>query len=182
MIKRIVKRIYGNFNPESHLEYCIRMGAVVGKNFNTSTPDVIDYNWPWLVTIGDNVSISTNVKILAHDASTKRAGVHTKIGTVVIGDNVWIGSGTIVMCNTRIGNNVVIGAGSIVNRDLPDNTVCAGNPCRVIGTLEEFKKKHQDNQSTHPIFRQHKWDEWKNASMEERIAMKEALKDTYGYL
>ena len=50
---------------------------------------------------------------------------------VVIGDNVWIGGGAIIMPGVTIGDNVVIGAGSVVTKDIPSNTVAYGNPCRV---------------------------------------------------
>ena len=49
-----------------------------------------------------------------------------------MGDNVWIGGGAIILPGVTIGNNVVIGAGSIVTKDIPDNVIAVGNPCRVI--------------------------------------------------
>ena len=51
---------------------------------------------------------------------------------VTIGDNVWLGGGVIVCPGVTIGSNVTIGAGSVVTKDIPDNVVAAGNPCRVI--------------------------------------------------
>ena len=45
----------------------------------------------------------------------------------------------------NIGNNVVIGGGSVVTKDIPDNVVAAGNPCKVICTLDEYRKKHKDD-------------------------------------
>ena len=55
----------------------------------------------------------------------------TQTAPVVIGDNVWIGGGAIIMPGVTIGDNVVIGAGSIVTKDIPSNTIAYGNPCRV---------------------------------------------------
>lgn len=49
-----------------------------------------------------------------------------------IGDNVWLGGGVIVCPGVAIGNNVTVGAGSVVVKDLPDNVVAVGNPCRII--------------------------------------------------
>ena len=72
--------------------------------------------------MGDNCIISTNVKILAHDASTGRFAVHySKVGCVNIGNNCFIGSGSIVLCNVNIGDNCIIGAGSVVSKDIPAN-------------------------------------------------------------
>lgn len=65
---------------------------------------------------------------------------HEKVGCIAIGDNVFIGAGTRIMYNVRIGSNVIIGAGSLVNKDIPDNSVVAGVPARVIKTLDEYLK------------------------------------------
>ena len=110
-----------------------------------------------------------------------RAGVHTKIGIVQIGNNVFIGANSIVLCNTRIGDNVIVGAGSVVTHDIPSNSVYAGSPAKFVCTFEEFAQKHQANQTTHPRFSQHRWNEWPNATPEEWEEMRNQLKDTYGY-
>ena len=57
--------------------------------------------------------------------------------TVHIGENVWIGAGTIIVPGVTIGKNSVIGAGSVVVKDIPDNVVAVGNPCRVLRKIEE---------------------------------------------
>ena len=54
---------------------------------------------------------------------------------MTIGDNVWLGGNTVINPGVTIGNNVVIGAGSVVTRDIPADSVAAGNPARVIRTL-----------------------------------------------
>lgn len=56
----------------------------------------------------------------------------TRTAPVIIGDNVWIGGGAIILPGVTIGNNVVIGVGSVVTKDIPDNLIAVGNPCRVI--------------------------------------------------
>ena len=55
---------------------------------------------------------------------------------VKIGDDVWIGGGTIILPGVTIGNNTIIGAGSVVTKDIPDNVIAVGNPCRIIGKNE----------------------------------------------
>lgn len=60
---------------------------------------------------------------------------------VIIGDNVWLGGNTVVCPGAHIGNNVVIGAGSVVTKDIPDWSVAAGNPCRVIRKITERDKR-----------------------------------------
>ena len=56
----------------------------------------------------------------------------TQTAPVKIGNNVWIGGGSILLPGVTVGDNVVIGAGSVVTRDIPDNVIACGNPCRVI--------------------------------------------------
>ena len=59
---------------------------------------------------------------------------------ITVGDNVWFGAGVQVMPGDTIGNNVVIGGGSIVVKDIPDNSVAVGNPCKVIRPITEEDK------------------------------------------
>jgi acetyltransferase-like isoleucine patch superfamily enzyme len=58
-----------------------------------------------------------------------------------VGDNVWFGGGVQVLPGVTIGNNVVIGSGSVVTKDIPDDSVAVGNPCRVIRAITEEDKK-----------------------------------------
>lgn len=60
---------------------------------------------------------------------------------VTIGDNVWLGGNTVVCPGVHIGDNVVIGAGSVVTKDIPDWSLAAGNPCRVIRRITEEDRK-----------------------------------------
>ena len=79
--------------------------------------------------------------ILAHDASTGLFNGYTKIANVKIGNNVFIGAGAIVLMGVTVGDNVIIGAGSIVIKDIPANSVAAGNPAKVICSLDDYLKK-----------------------------------------
>ncbi len=118
-----------------------KRGLIIGNNTDIFT-SLIDYEHGYLISIGDNVTLASDVRLLTHDASTKKLLGYSKIGRISIGNNVFIGSQTIVLPNVKIGNNVVIGAGSVVTKDIPDNSVAVGNPCHIIGTYEEFKKRN----------------------------------------
>jgi maltose O-acetyltransferase len=85
--------------------------------------------------------LAARVQIVAHDASSKLFLGYDKIGKVVIGDNVFIGQNTIILPNVTIVNRVIIGAGSVVTRDIPSNSVAAGNPARVKCMLDEYMEK-----------------------------------------
>lgn len=126
---------------KSKLNKWKKNGLTVGHTFKINAGCSIDPSFPWLVTIGDNVTLAPNVTILSHDASSQVHLGYTRLGLVTIGDNVFIGAGTIVLPGVKIGSNVVIAAGSVVNRDVPDNSVVAGTPARVIKSIEEFKDK-----------------------------------------
>lgn len=102
------------------------------------------------IRIGDQVMIASNVQIYtsSHPVSPKERLVadfkergttffRTYARPVKIEDNVWIGGGCILLPGVTVGKNSVIGAGSVVNRSVPANCVAAGNPCRVIRTLDE---------------------------------------------
>lgn len=90
------------------------------------------------ITIGNNVYIAPNVCIIteehAMDVEQRLAGLEYT-HPVVIGDNVWICAGAIVLPGVTIGSNSVIGAGSIVTKDIPPNSLAVGNPCKVIREL-----------------------------------------------
>ena len=101
-----------------------------------------------LIRIGSNVHIASGVSLVCHDTvhimlnrSKRYQGRFSeKIGCIEIGDNVFIGTGATILYNVRIGSNVVIGAGSLVNRDIPDNSVAAGIPARVVKSFDDFAR------------------------------------------
>ncbi|MEG1782548.1 MAG: sugar O-acetyltransferase [Oscillospiraceae bacterium] len=97
------------------------------------------------ITIGDNALIAPNVQIYTafHPTNaSERFGQSKTDGSfefcktitapVTLGDNVWVGGGSVILPGVNIGDNVVIGAGSVVTKDIPSNSVAYGNPCRVM--------------------------------------------------
>jgi maltose O-acetyltransferase len=105
----------------------------VGENFYANFGCIIlDVN---KVQIGDNVLLAPNVQLYtaAHPSDpTERRNGKEFAKPIVIGNNVWIGGGTIICPGVKIGDNVTIGAGSVVTKDIPDNVVAVGNPCKII--------------------------------------------------
>ena len=139
MIKKIIKifrdKIDSTFNKKTQLECLSERGFKYGKNFNLYN-SVIDYGHCFLIEVGDDVTI-TNSTILAHDATTKMDLGKSKVGKVKIGNRVFIGYGSIVLCNTTIGDDVIVAAGSVVTKDVPPGVVVAGSPARIIKTKDE---------------------------------------------
>ena len=160
-IKNIVKELFGKsegafVNPPFYCDY--GKNIEVGKNFyakyNCTILDVAK------VMIGDNCMLAPNVAIYTagHPVHPLTRNTLYEYGIeITIGDNVWIGGNTVICPGAHIGSNTVIGAGSVVTRDIPDYSIAAGNPCRVIRSITDADKKF--------YFRDLEFDEetWKDA-------------------
>lgn len=146
-----IRKYLLKIDDRSQLEIAISNGLQIGKNCHILGECIIDPGHCWLISIGDNVTLAPRVHILAHDASTKRILGYTLIGRVTIGNNVFIGAGSIILPNVKIGSNIIIGAGSVVSRSIPDNCVALGSPARIICSYEDFveKKKKLFSKSPH---------------------------------
>lgn len=102
----------------------------------------------WKITIGNGVLIAPNVVI-----STTGHPIHPEIRAnsglfslpVTIEDNVWIGSGTVILPGVTIGQGSVVGAGSIVTKDIPPMVIAVGNPCREVRAITDQDRKSYDN-------------------------------------
>lgn len=119
------------------------LGVKIGRNCRVYISE-----WgtePFLVKIGDNVTITSGVMLLTHDGSTwlvnDEKGRRYLYRRVVIKNNVFIGINTIVMPGVIIGNNVVVASGSVVTKSIPDNKIVAGNPAKIIGEFNEYYEK-----------------------------------------
>ncbi|KYN80609.1 hypothetical protein ATY36_18015 [Vibrio cidicii] len=97
---------------------------------------------PFLVEIGNNVTISSNVTFLTHDGSyslvSEENRRYYKFGRITIGNNVFVGANSTILPGVTIGDNVVIGTCSVVTKSVPSNTVYAGNPARFIKSFDSF--------------------------------------------
>lgn len=98
---------------------------------------------PYLVIIGNNVTISNNVQLINHDNSVcKISPKYTDVfGKIEIGDNCFIGARAIILPGVRLGCNCIVGAGSIVTKSFPDNSIIGGNPAKLLSKMEQFRSK-----------------------------------------
>lgn len=177
IIKEFIYRLRGEYTTEK----LISMGMKVGTNFKRLNGVILDPGHCWLIEIGDNVTMAPRVHILCHDASTKQFLNYTKIGRVTIGDNVFIGADTVVLPGVTIGSNVIVGANSTVTHDVPDNTVVAGSPARVICTLEAYLEKERSRMATAPCYGE-EFTLRKAVPMDMRMQQKQELNGRIGYI
>jgi acetyltransferase-like isoleucine patch superfamily enzyme len=100
---------------------------------------------PWLVTLGNNVYITADCQFITHDGGTlilRREVPDLELTSPInIGNDVYIGVRTIILSGVSIGNRCIIAAGSVVTRSIPDNSVAAGVPARVIETTDQYLEK-----------------------------------------
>lgn len=97
---------------------------------------------PYLVTLGDNVYISVGAQFVCHDGSTlpfrKDYPKLDIAAPIVVGDNVFIGAGALILKGVTIGSNCIVGANAVVAKDVPAGHIVAGNPARVVKTTDEW--------------------------------------------
>lgn len=136
-----LRKIVVLLNREIPTETLIKRGMKVGKNFNRQQGCFLDPTHCFLITIGDDVTMSIRVTVMAHDASTKKTIGYTKIGQVHIGDHVFIGANTTILPGVTIGDYAVIGAGSVVTHNVLARTVVAGIPAKEICSVDEYVER-----------------------------------------
>lgn len=136
----------GDFRNRWLLRSFVRRGLKLGRDVRImGRPDF--GSEPYLIVIGDHVTVSTHVEFVTHDGATwvfrdrpEYLGLQ-RFGRIEIGDNCFIGTRSVILPGVRIGDNCVVGAGSVVTRSVPDNTVVAGAPARAICTYDEYVER-----------------------------------------
>jgi acetyltransferase-like isoleucine patch superfamily enzyme len=135
----------GKYTPYTMAEYLRKAGARVGDGCFIGPPDIEMQIDPHLLQIGNHVAIASGVSFLAHDGTSWpfHAGNPPSVtnGSVIIGDNCFIGYRAILYPNIRIGPNAVVGAGSVVTSDVSPNTLVMGVPARPFGSIEKYREK-----------------------------------------
>ena len=145
MFKRLIDNIKRRVNP---IKYWKSLGAIIGKDCEIY-PSANFGSEPYLISIGDHVRINSGVQLITHDGGVwvlrklkRELADIDLIHPIIIGNNCHIGTNSIILPGVKIGNNVIIGVGSIVTKDIPDNSIVAGVPARVIETVDEYLSKH----------------------------------------
>lgn len=163
VVKELLGKSEGAFiNPPFYCDYGsnIEVGKNFFANYNCTILDVAK------VKIGDYCQLAPNVAIYTagHPVYPDTRNSMYEYGKeITIGDNVWIGGNAVICPGVHIGNNVVIGAGSVVTKDIPDWSIAAGNPCRVLRKITDADKR--------TLFREEQIDEEAWADIQKRMGI-----------
>ena len=137
-ILRALKKII--YSPEKWARYIgvnIGHNNLIGKNHWSTEP--------YLITIGSNCQL-TSCKFFTHGGGGCLRDKHPDFdafGKIVVGDYVYIGSNALIMPGVTIGNNVLVAAGSVVTKSVPSGVVVAGNPARIVCSVEEYYERNK---------------------------------------
>lgn len=139
LVSRILAFVKRKRLPE---QYARDIGVRMGKDCRLINVDFSTE--PYLIRLGDRVS-ATQTRFETHDGAVWAFREEFPdidiVRPITIGNNVFIGYGSIILPGVTIGDNVVIGAGSVVSRNVPSNSVAAGAPARVIKSLHAYREK-----------------------------------------
>lgn len=149
-IINIIRNYRIHKSSSTYIEHLRSKGIRIGEGCCVFSPKniLIDTTRPELIEIGNNVFLHKGITILTHDwcgwcfVNTHKTFIPSH-GKVKIGNNVWFGQNVTVCKGVTIGNNCIIGIGSIVTKSIPDNSVAAGIPARVICTYNEYIEKRE---------------------------------------
>lgn len=128
---------------ERRWEFFRNQGMRLGTDVWLPGSTWIDPDYCFLITIGDHCGFGSDCILLAHDAQMDEFLDAGRIGRITIHESCHIGSRTVVLPGVEIGPRTIVGANSVVSKSLPPDCVCAGNPARVICSLEEYLSKHR---------------------------------------
>jgi acetyltransferase-like isoleucine patch superfamily enzyme len=134
---KIYHLIYGG------VKYAKYLGVSVGENCRIYTKDF--GSEPFLITIGNHVTVTSGVTFITHDGSgwlfSDERGRRYYYSPIKIGNNVFIGVNTIIMPGVKIEDNVIVAAGSIITKSIPSNSIVGGVPAKIIGSTFQFRSK-----------------------------------------
>lgn len=140
MIKRILN-LYRNIFWTG-TQYAKFKGVKLGENCIIFTKEF--GSEPYLIEIGNNVQITSGVRFFNHGGSwvfRRKYPNFDYFGKIKIGDNVYIGNCALIMPGVSIGSDVVIGSGAVVTKSIPDNSIVAGNPARILGQVSDLEER-----------------------------------------
>jgi len=148
MIKELWDRILKSRNPSKFWRI---KGAKIGNNCSIDSTASLGSE-PYLIQIGDHTRVNSGVNLITHDGGVwvlRHLNYELRdidlFGKITIDENVHIGTNAVIMPGVHIGKNCIVGCCAVVTKDVPENSIVAGVPARVISSIEEYKNKHVDD-------------------------------------
>lgn len=148
--------------PVRRAEYLKKHGVFKSIGDNCSYMRRVVPLYAGLISFGNGVIVSSNVGFITHDGihrvlnlaskdmpKKKQHAFRENLGCIEIGNNVFIGAGSRILCNVRIGDNVIVTTGSIVTTDVPSNSVVRGTPAKYVCSFEDYYNL-KANKDTYP--------------------------------
>lgn len=144
-MKRFIFRILNWVRPSgTQMKQKPSIGIKYKKGVRFYSNTLIDTLIPQMVEIGNNFISAPGSIVIAHDASTFLFSKKYRVEKVIIGDNVFLGANSVILPGVIVGDNVIIGAGSVITKNVPSNSVIAGNPARIISSITEYIEKCEE--------------------------------------
>ena len=148
-VKRKLIHYYFKHICKNRIRHARSLGVRIGERCQIlDDPEFVFGSEPWLIKLGNHVDITNGVRFLTHEGGIwcargidKTYEDYDLFKPITIGDNVMIGSNSIIMPGVVIGSNVIIGGHSVVTKNIPDGVVVAGIPAKQISTVESFMAK-----------------------------------------
>jgi maltose O-acetyltransferase len=165
---------------KKYINALVNKGLTLGKNVDIVDTFFFDPSHCFLISIGDNCTFAPNVRLIAHDASTRKHLGFTKMGKIEIGKNCFIGDSVIVLPGIKIGEGSIVGAGSVVTKDVNPGSIVAGNPAKYITSVDKFLEKIRSDAKNKKIFNEEYHIE--NLTLDKRREILNAVDNTIGYI
>ena len=140
-VAKVKSKLFSSHSPM--INYYRSKGITIGENCLICSNIVTSESF--LISIGDNTTISTNVSLITHDYSAHILieGKSDLYGRIIIGSNCFVGANSTILYGVTLGNNIVVAAGSVVTKSFnEEGIIIAGNPARIIGNWDDYKKKY----------------------------------------
>jgi maltose O-acetyltransferase len=178
VVRRAVIRLRGEEDDAARAAHGLRLG----RNVYIGAGVYVDPGFLWLISIGDDSTITSGTRIIAHDASIKRHLGYTAVARVEIGSRVYIGMGATILPGVSVGDDAIVGAASVVHDDVPAGMVAVGNPARVVGTVADHVARHAARLESAPVFEGEGWSRVSGITEERMAVMLRRLGSGIGYV